>query len=204
MCRAGEQAYCVAGEVSPTEVACVRPANACPTRCAAGLALGALKLPDMRCVEVVCGADGLEATEPGAAESGDPARCAAVRGEAAADAGEAKFVGLEAAPDACGVAPVPEELGVLPRSVVSVWLMSMSCSRLFTLTSWLMYSFGSVSEVGSWFCISVTSSVRKSLAETVAELVLESLELLVLLVPDVALAMGVAALRVSACPAVIW
>jgi uncharacterized membrane protein len=61
-----------------------------------------------------------------------------------------------------------------------------------------------VSEVGSWFCISVTSSVRKSLAETVAELVLESLELLVLLVPDVALAMGVAALRVSACPAVIW
>ena len=157
MCRAGEQAYCVAGEVSPTEVACVRPANACPTRCAAGLALGALKLPDMRCVEVVCGADGLEATEPGAAESGDPARCAAVRGEAAADAGEAKFVGLEAAPD-----------------------------------------------VGSWFCISVTSSVRKSLAETVAELVLESLELLVLLVPDVALAMGVAALRVSACPAVIW
>ena len=124
-----------------------------------------------------------------------------VCGEAAADAGEAELVGLEAAPTAFGDAPVPEELGVL--SAVSVWLMSMSCSRLFTLTSWLMYSLGSVSEVGSWFCISVTSSVRKSLAEIVAELPLESLELLVLPVPDVALAMGVAALRVSACPAVI-
>jgi hypothetical protein len=93
---------------------------------------------------------------------------------------------------------VPEELGVL--SAVSVWLMSTSCSRLFTCTSWLMYSLGSVSAVGSWFCISVTSSVRKSLAEMVAELSLESLEPLV---PDVELAMGVAALRVSACPAVI-
>jgi hypothetical protein len=61
-----------------------------------------------------------------------------------------------------------------------------------------------VSEVGSWFCISVTSSVRKSLAEIVAELSLESFELLVLLVPEGSLAMGVAALRVSACPAVIW
>jgi hypothetical protein len=30
-----------------------------------------------------------------------------------------------------------------------------------------MYAFGSVSAVGSWFCISVTSSVRKSLAEIV-------------------------------------
>jgi hypothetical protein len=154
----------------------------------------------MRCVEVVCGADAFEAATPGAVESGDPARCAAVRGEAAADAAVAEFVGFEAAPTACGDAPVPEELGALPRSVLSVWLMSMSCSRLFTLTSWLMYSLGSVSEVGSWFCISVTSSVRKSLAEMVAP----SSELLVLLVPDVALAMGVAALRVSACPAVIW
>jgi hypothetical protein len=104
-----------------------------------------------------------------------------------------------------GFAPLPEKLGVL--SAVSVWLMSISCSRLFTCTSWSMYSLGSVSEVGSWFCISVTKSVRKSLAEIVAELSLESPELLVLLVPDVPdveLAMGVAALRVSACPAVIW
>src|SRR5208283_214750 len=29
---------------------------------------------------------------------------------------------------------------VLPRSVLSVWLMSISCSRLFTFTSWSMYS----------------------------------------------------------------
>src|SRR5580693_6171663 len=32
-----------------------------------------------------------------------------------------------------------------------------------------MYSLGSVSAVGSWFCISVTSNVRKSFAEMVAE-----------------------------------
>jgi hypothetical protein len=38
----------------------------------------------------------------------------------------------------------------------------------------------------------------------VAELSLESSEPLVLLVLDVELAMGVAALRASACPAVIW
>jgi hypothetical protein len=65
-----------------------------------------------------------------------------------------------------------------------------------------MYSLGSVSAVGSWFCISVTSKVRKSLAEMLAE---ELLALLVLLAPLVAaavLAMGVALLPVSACPAV--
>ena len=56
--------------------------------------------------------------------------------------------------------------------------MSINCSRLFTETSWLMYSLGSVSAVGSWFFISVTSRVRKSLAEMVAE---SPLELLVLL-----------------------
>jgi hypothetical protein len=50
-----------------------------------------------------------------------------------------------------------------------------------------MYSFGSVSAVGSWFCISVTSSVRKSLAEIVAELLLVSSELSVPLVPLVPL-----------------
>ena len=75
--------------------------------------MGALKLPEMRCVEVVCGADAFEAATPGAVESGDPARCAAVRGEAAADAAVAEFVGFEAAPTACGDAPVPEELGAL-------------------------------------------------------------------------------------------
>jgi hypothetical protein len=171
---------------------------------AAGLGFGALKFPE-KCWGDACGADALEA--PGELESGDPARCEAVRGEAAADAGAARFVALEAAPDTCGVAPVPDVLEVLPTSVLSVWLMSINCSRLFTCTSWLMYSLGSVCEVGSWFCISVTSNVRKSLAEIVAELSLVSFELLVLLVPlvpDGALAMGVAALGVSACPAVIW
>jgi hypothetical protein len=164
--------------------------------------LGALKLPEICCAVVVCGADALDA--PGELESGDPARCAAVCAEAAADAGEAAFVALEAA---AGVVPVPDVLEAPPESVVSVLLMSISCSRLFTCTSWSMYALGSVSEVGSWFCISVTSNVRKSLAEMVAELSLESLlplVLLVLLVPDVALAKGVAALGVSACPAVIW
>jgi alkylhydroperoxidase/carboxymuconolactone decarboxylase family protein YurZ len=68
-----------------------------------------------------------------------------------------------------------------------------------------MYSLGSVSAVGSWFCISVTSKVRKSLAEMVAE---ELVELLALLVPlaagdAAALALGVAVFPVSACPAVI-
>jgi hypothetical protein len=51
-----------------------------------------------------------------------------------------------------------------------------------------MYSFGSASAVGSWFCISVTNRVRKSLAEIVAESLLASLELLVLLVAFVPVA----------------
>ena len=38
---------------------------------------------------------------------------------------------------------------LLPRSSVSVWLMLISCSRLLTCTNWLMYSLGSVVEVGS-------------------------------------------------------
>jgi hypothetical protein len=38
---------------------------------------------------------------------------------------------------------------------------------------------GSTSEVGSWFCISVTNRVRKSLAEMVAESLVELLLLLV-------------------------
>jgi hypothetical protein len=86
----------------------------------------------------------------------------------------------------------------VPSAVVRFWLMSINCSRLFTCTSWLMYSLGSVSAVGSWFCISVTSKVRKSLAEMVAE---ELPELPVLLVPVVA-AMGFALFPVRACPAV--
>ena len=86
-------------------------------------------MPEMRCVEAVCDMGALDAAAPGAAESGDPARCAAVRGDAADDAGVAAFVEFETAWVACVDAPLPE---VLPRSVLNVWLMSISCSRLFT------------------------------------------------------------------------
>jgi hypothetical protein len=67
-----------------------------------------------------------------------------------------------------------------------------------------MYSLGSVFAVGSWFCISVTSKVRKSLAEMVAEELLELLVLPVLSVPAAELAIGVAPVPVSACPDVKW
>ena len=76
-------------------------------------------------------------------------------------------------------ASVEEVLVELVESAVSVWLIEINCSRLFTFTNWLMYSLGSVSAVGSWFFISVTSRVRKSLAEIVAELLVVVLELLV-------------------------
>jgi hypothetical protein len=95
---------------------------------------------------------------------------------------------------------------VLPRSVVNVWLIEISCSRLFTFTNWLMYSLGSVFAVGSWFFISVTSNVRKSLAETVADELLVLPELLVAfavaLVALAVAAMGFAAEAVRACAAV--
>ena len=107
--------------------------------------MGALKLPVVGCVDAAGAAGELEAAAPEEVESGDPAACAAVCGEAAAD-GNAPGLTAVAAVVTPGVAPVPV---VLPASVLSVWLMSISCSRLFTLTSWLMYSLGSVSEVGS-------------------------------------------------------
>jgi hypothetical protein len=108
-----------------------------------------------------------------------------------------------------GVAPVlpVEVLPELPIAVVRFWLMSINCSRLFTCTSWLMYSFGSVSAVGSWFCISVTNKVRKSFAEMVAESPLELSALLAAFAapaPAVEDAIGFAPFAVSACPAVIW
>ena len=81
--------------------------------------------------------------------------------------------------------------------------MSISCSRLFTWTSWLMYSLGSVFAVGSWFCISVTSSVRKSFAEMVAESPLLHSNRRRRLVPVVVPSIGDAAAPVSAWPAVI-
>jgi hypothetical protein len=74
-----------------------------------------------------------------------------------------------------------------------------------------MYSFGSVFAVGSWFFISVTSKVRKSLAEMVADELLVLLELLVALavavvplVPLAAAAVVVAVVPVRACAAVMW
>ena len=82
----------------------------------------------------------------------------------------------------------------LPSAVERFWLISMSCSRLFTLTNWLMYSLGSVSAVGSWFCISVTSRLRKSLADIVADDVSELLVLLVSAVAVTGLSAGAVAL----------
>jgi hypothetical protein len=68
-----------------------------------------------------------------------------------------------------------------------------------------MYSLGSVLAVGSWFCISVTKRVRKSLAEMVAELLVVLLELLVAsaLAPEVldVAAMGFALAPARACAA---
>ena len=75
--------------------------------------------------------------------------------------------------------------------------------RLFTLTSWLMYWFGSVVAVGSWFCISVTSSVRKSLADMVADELLVPLVLLVPAAFAVELDMGFGEAPERACAAVI-
>ena len=90
----------------------------------------------------------------------------------------------------------PEGAAEVPSTVDKFWLMSINCSRLFTCTSWLMYSLGSVVAVGSWFCISVTSKVRKSLAEMVAE---ELPGLPVLLVPAVCATIGFALFPVGAC-----
>ncbi len=64
-----------------------------------------------------------------------------------------------------------------------------------------MYSFGSVSSVGSWFCISVTRSSRKSLAEMVAEPESELLELLLLVEPEPEVELESSG--ASVCPAVI-
>jgi hypothetical protein len=47
--------------------------------------------------------------------------------------------------------------------VVNPWLIEISCCRLFTPTNCVIYAFGSVGWVGSWFLSSLTSNVRKSL-----------------------------------------
>jgi hypothetical protein len=63
--------------------------------------------------------------------------------------------------------PVVGDAGVTPAAVssdVMPELIPISCCKLFTSTICVMYAFGSVGWVGSWFFISATSSVRKSFA----------------------------------------
>jgi hypothetical protein len=63
--------------------------------------------------------------------------------------------------------PVVAAIGVTPAAVssdVMPLLIPINCCKLFTSTICVMYAFGSVGWVGSWFFISATSSVRKSFA----------------------------------------
>jgi hypothetical protein len=118
------------------------PLNAWATRNAAGDASGTVKFPAARRIAEVFDAP---ACEEGAAAVFEALLVAVGRGLFAAE----MELGLAVRP---GFAPEPEELvceaGVV-KVVLRVWLISISCSRLFTETSWLMYSFGSVSAVGS-------------------------------------------------------
>jgi hypothetical protein len=54
------------------------------------------------------------------------------------------FPGTATPPDG-----VPEPVLLVDDRGARSWLIEISCSRLFTCTSWLMYSFGSVLAVGS-------------------------------------------------------
>src|ERR1700733_3014333 len=58
--------------------------------------------------------------------------------------------------------PVEGGLEIAPSSVPIPWLIEINCWRLFTCASWVMYAFGSVGCVGSWFFSSLTRRVRKS------------------------------------------
>ena len=149
------------------------PSSAWAMRSAEGLAAGIPRLPGVDWIGSFEAPLFSAATEPG------------VEGPSA-------VAGLEGAGDGRAAAPLDAAVEVeLPSAPESVWLMPMSCSRLLTCTSWLMYSLGSVVAVGSWFCISVTSSVRKSFAEMLAD---EVFELLLALVPFVEASMGAAVL----------
>ncbi len=146
-----------------TGVAYVRPSRACATRCAAGLACGTPRLPG--------GMSELPESAllpPPVAAFDRAAAAPPALVEALASRRRFAPVSLAAPGNLRGRAAARawSRAAELSRQRL---LMSISCSRLFTFTSWLMYSLGSVSAVGSWFCISVTSSVRKSLAEIVAE-----------------------------------
>jgi len=125
-------------------VRCERPSSAWATRWAAGSAAGAVRLPaadlavedwakrlmaDATPLPAVAaeraGADGLAGLAPDSAEDTLlPAAWAELEG-------------------------VVEPVGEAPRAEERFWLMEMSCSRLLIWTSWLMYSLGSVSAVGS-------------------------------------------------------
>jgi len=91
-----------------------------------------------------------------------------------------------------------EELVVATAAVsseVMPWLIPISCCRLLTSTICEIYALGSVGCVGSWFFISATSSVRKSLAVIVELLsAVDELELVELPVDavDAAVALGFA------------
>lgn len=177
--------------------------SACPTRNAAALAGERLRFPD-------CGAGTLAPEPVPAAKAETPVLAVPF------DPDNAAIVALDEPglllPDAMAVLGVLDGLDglVLPRSVLNVWLILTSCSRLLTCTSWLTYWVGSTLVVGSWFCSSVTSRVKKSLAVIVAALALalELLELLVLFEPlvpevDVDVVNGVAVLRAAVC-STVW
>jgi hypothetical protein len=180
-----------------------RPSSACATVWAAGWVLGTLRLPGERLTAAT------SAERSPAAPALDEAVWAVVNTPPSGEAALAwpdlpiafESVGADAAASDLVDAELPEAVLELPRSVESVWLILINCSRLFTLINWLMYSLGSVVAVGSWFFISVTSKVRKSLAEMVELSVL--LVLLASPVPVVGLARGVELDPESAWEAVI-
>src|SRR5579863_1209919 len=164
---------CLENHPSRAQCAFTWPPSASATRSAAGFASGMLRFPGAL-LWIACSIAAKEfapfvavpalANAPGAPDFA-PSRAISAAPWAAAVSGFNAGTGVFAAGALCDELP-----DGIPSAVDRFWLMSINCSRLFTFTSWLMYSFGSVSAVGSWFCISVTSSVRKSLAEMVAEL----------------------------------
>jgi hypothetical protein len=70
-------------------------------------------------------------------------------------------------PENASYEPVVAAVDDTPAAVssdVMPLLIPINCCKLFTSTICVMYAFGSVGCVGSWFFISATSSVRKSFA----------------------------------------
>jgi hypothetical protein len=71
------------------------------------------------------------------------------------------------------------ELEIAPSRVPIPWFIEINCWRLFTCASCVMYAFGSVGCVGSWFFNSLTRRVRKSSEVMLDESLAALLELLV-------------------------